>query len=110
MSKLKKSISGKVRNASKYASLLGLISFYMYSAMAYASSGGLTQVDDFMEKIRQILWDASIPIVTVAIMWAGYKFLFKHADFVECAKIVAGGLLIGSASAIASYLLQGSAG
>jgi hypothetical protein len=44
-------------------------------------------------------------VVTVAIMWAGYKFLFKNADMAECGKILAGGLLIGGAAELAGYLL-----
>jgi glutamate-1-semialdehyde aminotransferase len=43
--------------------------------------------------------------VTCAIMWAGYKFLFKHADIAEVGKILGGGLLVGGAAELAAYLL-----
>ena len=44
-------------------------------------------------------------VVTIAIMWAGYKFLFKHADIAEVGKILAGGLLIGGAAELARYIV-----
>jgi len=70
-----------------------------------ADDGGLAKVNTFVENITSMLTGISIGVVTVAIMWAGYKFLFKHADLAEVGKIVAGGLLIGGAGQLASYLL-----
>jgi len=70
-----------------------------------ASAGGLQKVNTFMENVLTVLRGISITVVTIAIMWAGYKFLFKHADMAECAKILAGGLLIGGASELARFLL-----
>jgi type IV secretory pathway VirB2 component (pilin) len=75
------------------------------SDAAFAQVGGLDKVNSFMDNVLGILRGASIAVVTVAIIWAGYKFLFKHADMGECAKILGGGLLIGSASEIARYML-----
>jgi type IV secretion system protein VirB2/type IV secretion system protein PtlA len=69
------------------------------------AQGGLEKVNTFVENVLLVLDGVSIGVVTVAIMWAGYKFLFKHADIAECGKILAGGLLIGGASELASYLL-----
>ena len=46
-----------------------------------------------------------LAIVTIAIMWAGYKYLFRHADLREIVNILGGGLLIGSSAELARYLL-----
>jgi len=47
----------------------------------------------------------AILITTVAIMWTGYKVMFKHAQFTDVAAILIGGLLIGGAAAIAAILV-----
>lgn len=72
--------------------------------MAYAS-GGLDKVNDFMDNIAGILRGASVITVTVAVMWAGYKFLFTQASVMEVGKIVIAGLLIGGAAEIARYIV-----
>jgi type IV secretory pathway VirB2 component (pilin) len=77
----------------------------MVAEPALAQTGGLQKVDDFLEQVLSILRGASVAVVTIAIIWAGYKFLFKHADIAECGKILGGGLLIGGAAEIARFLL-----
>ncbi len=72
--------------------------------MAHAS-GGLDKVNDFMDNIAGILRGASVITVTVAVMWAGYKFLFTTANVMEVGKIVIAGLLIGGAAEIARYIV-----
>lgn len=69
------------------------------------AAGGLDKVNTFIDNIMTVLQGVSISVVTIAIMWAGYKFLFKHADFAEVGKILGGGLAIGGASQLAVYLL-----
>lgn len=73
---------------------------------ALAQTGGLDKVNTFMDNVLAVLRGVSITTVTIAIMWAGYKFLFKHADIAEIGKILAGGLLIGGAAELARYLLS----
>jgi type IV secretory pathway VirB2 component (pilin) len=69
------------------------------------AQGGLSKVNTFVENVLTVLRGVSISIVTIAIIWAGYKFLFKHADLGEAGKILGGGLLIGGAAELAGYLL-----
>ncbi len=71
----------------------------------FAQAGGLDKVNNFVESVLDVLRGISIGVVTIAIMWAGYKFLFRNADIGECAKILAGGLLIGGAAELAAYML-----
>lgn len=70
-----------------------------------AFAQGLEKVNTFMNNVVAVLRGASLAVVTIAIMWAGYKYLFKHADIAEVGKILAGGLLIGGAAQLAAYLL-----
>jgi type IV secretion system protein VirB2/type IV secretion system protein PtlA len=79
--------------------------FALEPAFAQAASGGLDKVNTFMESILAILRGVSIITVTLAIMWAGYKFLFQHAGLRDLMPIIGGGLLIGGASEVAIYLL-----
>lgn len=81
------------------------LTFLLFAPPAWAD-GGLDKVSGFMDNILKVLSGISIAVVTIAIMWAGYKFLFKHAEISECTKILGGGLLIGGASELAKYLLQ----
>lgn len=83
--------------------LCGLVlSMFFEPALA---AGGLEKVNSFMENILDVLRGISIVVVTIAIMWAGYKYLFRRAEIAECAKILGGGLLIGGASELTQYLL-----
>lgn len=83
---------------------LAVVAALMVAEPAFAQ-GGLDKVNTFVENVLAVLRGISIGVVTIAIMWAGYKFLFKHADMAECGKILAGGLLIGGAAELAAYLL-----
>lgn len=71
----------------------------------FAHAAGLDKVNEFMENIAGILRGASVVTVTVAVMWAGYKFLFMNATVMEVMKIVIAGLLIGGAAEIARYIV-----
>ncbi|AIV73610.1 MULTISPECIES: TrbC/VirB2 family protein [Pseudomonadota] len=93
--------------ASRAVPLLALVAVLALFAVEPAfAQGGLDKVNTFMDNVLSILRGVSITVVTIAIMWAGYKFLFKHADIAECAKILAGGLLIGGAAELARFLLN----
>lgn len=93
--------------ASRAVPLAALVAVIALFAVEPAfAQGGLDKVNTFMDNVLSILRGVSITVVTIAIMWAGYKFLFKHADIAECAKILAGGLLIGGAAELARFLLN----
>lgn len=89
------------------AVMIGLLvlSVLFVAEPALAQTGGLDRVNTFMDNVLSILRGVSITTVTIAIMWAGYKYLFKHADVAEVGKILAGGLLIGGAAELAIFLL-----
>lgn len=92
-------------NSSTHAVWFAFLSVAVWFAPEYAHAGGLDKVNNFMDNIAGILSGAAIITVTVAIMWAGYKFLFTQANVMEVGKIVIAGLLIGGAAEIASYIV-----
>lgn len=72
---------------------------------AFAQVGGLTKVTTLIDSVSTLLRGISIAVVTIAFMWAGYKFLFKHAQLEEVGKILAGGLMIAGSAEFARFLL-----
>jgi hypothetical protein len=100
--KMIKSNNYSTKSIGMTALVLGLA---LVAAEPAFAQGGLEKVNTFVENVLVVLRGISIGVVTVAIMWAGYKFLFKNADMAECGKILAGGLLIGGAAELAGYLL-----
>jgi type IV secretion system protein VirB2/type IV secretion system protein PtlA len=93
-------------NKTKAVSVLAaVVCLALFAAEPAFAQGGLQKVNTFVENVLTVLRGVSIGVVTIAIIWAGYKFLFKHADLGEVGKILGGGLLIGGAAELAGYLL-----
>jgi type IV secretion system protein VirB2/type IV secretion system protein PtlA len=99
-------MNNKTSTTNTITKVTALFAFALLAAIepAYAQ-GGLAKVNTFVDNILLLLRGISIAAVTIAIMWAGYKFLFKHADVAEVGKILAGGLFIGGASELAQWLI-----
>ena len=47
----------------------------------------------------------SIAVVTIAIIWAGFKMIFQGARLADVANVLIGGTLVGGAAAFASYIV-----
>lgn len=86
---------------------------YMTTSVAFAQDGGdgdgggLGVVTTFLENIATILNAASLVVVTIAIVFAGYQIAFNNKRISDVAPVLLGGVLIGGASAIAGMLLAG---
>lgn len=73
--------------------------------------GGTDQkVCGFFNNINGLLNIASIAVVTIAVIFAGYQIAFAHKRIADVAPILIGGLLIGAAGQIAKMLLGESTG
>lgn len=70
-----------------------------------ASAAGLDSANAFLQKVIDILRGAGILVVSLAIIWTGYKILFGGASFREMAPLFIGALFIGGATTFASYLI-----
>ena len=62
-----------------------------------------------MKNVYSILKVASILIVTIAVIFAGYQIAFAHKRISDVAPILIGGLLIGAAAQIASMVIGNNA-
>lgn len=91
----------------------------VYAVLAYATTsvafaqdadggdgGGLGVISAFLNNISTILNAASLVVVTIAIVFAGYQIAFNNKRISEVAPVLLGGVLIGGASAIAGMLLN----
>ena len=66
-------------------------------------------VTDFLNNIGEILNAASLVVVTIAIVFAGYQIAFNNKRISEVAPVLIGGVLIGGASQIAAMLINSGA-
>ena len=88
------------------AALVGAV----FAPQAFAQDFGGTdeKVCGFFNSINGLLSIASIAVVTIAVIFAGYQIAFAHKRIADVAPILIGGLLIGAAGQIASMLLGDS--
>ncbi|HDS0949128.1 TPA: TrbC/VirB2 family protein [Stenotrophomonas maltophilia] len=63
------------------------------------------KVCGFFNNINGLLNIASIAVVTIAVIFAGYQIAFAHKRIADVAPILIGGVLIGAAGQIARMLL-----
>jgi type IV secretion system protein VirB2 len=73
-------------------------------------AGACSNVVTFFKNFEKILKAASVIIVTIAIVFAGYQIAFAHKRLSDVAPILIGGLLIGGAAAIAGWFTESWAG
>lgn len=88
---------------------LGLLA-YSSAIWAQDFGGTDTKVCGFFNSLNGLLNMASIAVVTIAIVFAGYQIAFAHKRIADVAPILIGGLLIGAAAQIARMLLGPEAG
>lgn len=69
----------------------------------YEDSEG--SVCTFLGSINNLLTIASIAVVTIAVIFAGYQIAFAHKRISDVAPILIGGLLIGAAGQIAAMIM-----
>ncbi|MBQ9292935.1 MAG: TrbC/VirB2 family protein, partial [Campylobacter sp.] len=95
------------KNYSKLFQLLFVVfalSCVIFPDVAFAA-GGLTKAKTLLETVADWLQILAVVTVTIAILVVGYKVLFGGQTIRECTPIIIGGLLIASASEIASLLM-----
>lgn len=81
---------------------LAVAPFALMSSSAFAD---FSTANKLLTDVQIGLKGFSLVVVTIAILIAGYKILFQGQTFREVAPILIGGVLIGSASTIASIFV-----
>jgi type IV secretion system protein VirB2 len=66
------------------------------------------KVCGFFSSIKNILNAASVVVVTVAVIFAGYQIAFAHKRISDVTPALIGGVLIGAAAQIARTVVQGN--
>lgn len=74
-------------------------------ALAQDGSGAKTSVTTFFTNLNNLLNVASMAVVTIAVIFAGYQIAFNHKRISDVAPVLIGGFLIGAAAQIAKMLL-----
>lgn len=76
------------------------------AAMAQSDfTAACDKVTGFFARFETILRVASISIVTIAVVFAGYQIAFAHKRLSDVAPVLIGGLLIGGAATIAGWFV-----
>ena len=70
-----------------------------------AMAQGFDKINTTVTNIQAILVTISIAVVTIAIIWAGFKMIFQSARLADVANVLIGGTLIGGAAAFASFIV-----
>ncbi|EAL3911383.1 TrbC/VirB2 family protein [Campylobacter vulpis] len=69
-------------------------------------AGGIDKVNTFLQNLSTALYAIGAILLTIAFMWGGSKIMFQGQTLREVAPIFIGGVLFGSASAIAGYIIS----
>ena len=94
-----------LRAAGKAAIVVAVALAPMIALAGTGYEGTDAKVEGFLDNITGLLGLASIAVVTIAIIFAGYQIAFNHKRISDVAPILVGGLLIGAAGQIASMVI-----
>jgi len=72
---------------------------------ALVRAQGFDKIEDTVTNVNTILVTISIAVVTIAIIWAGFKMIFQGAPLADVANVLIGGTLVGGAAAFAAYIV-----
>ena len=71
-----------------------------------AGAQGFDKINTTVTNVQAILVTISVAVVTIAIIWAGFKMIFQGARLADVANVLIGGTLIGGAAAFATFIVS----
>lgn len=77
----------------------------VFAANPALAAGGFKRANTVMEKVSIGLHGLAAITITVAVVWIGYKTLWKGESLSQCGYIIIGGILIGGGSEIGALLM-----
>jgi type IV secretion system protein VirB2 len=89
----------KIDRTCRAAALMGTLAPFL------AQAQGFDKINTTVTNVNAILVTISIAVVTIAIIWAGFKMIFQGARLADVANVLIGGTLVGGAAAFASYIV-----
>lgn len=81
-----------------------LATFGLLALAPLAQAQGFERINTTVMNVQAILITISVAVVTISIIWAGFKMIFNGARLADVANVLIGGTLIGGAAAFASYI------
>jgi type IV secretion system protein VirB2 len=88
---------------------LVLVALMTLPAVALAQPSQITgangSVCSFFGSANQLLGYVSVTVVTIAVVFSGYQIAFAHKRIAEVAPVLIGGVLIGAAAQVATWVL-----
>lgn len=87
----------------RFVTILGVMVFLPNLCFA---AGGIDKVNSFLRNLSIALYAIGAIVLTIAIMWAGFKIMFQGQTLQQVAPTFIGGVLVGAASAIAGYIIS----
>lgn len=82
-----------------------LFTLLFAAAPSAALAQGFDKISTTVNNVNSILVTISIAVVTIAIIWAGFKMIFQGARLADVANVLIGGTLVGGAAAFATYIV-----
>jgi type IV secretion system protein VirB2 len=76
-----------------------------FALPSLALAQGFDKINTTVTNVQTILVTVSIAVVTIAIIWAGFKMIFQGARLADVANVLIGGTLVGGAAAFASFIV-----
>jgi type IV secretion system protein VirB2 len=83
----------------------GLLTALSATAPSLSLAQGFEKINTTVTNVNAILITISIAVVTIAIIWAGFKMIFQGARLADVANVLIGGTLVGGAAAFASFIV-----
>lgn len=87
---------------SRFAAFVSTL--FMTASPAFAD--GFSRANTVMQKVSTGLHGLAAITITVAVIWIGYKTLWKGESLGQCGYIIIGGILIGGGSEIGALLMS----
>jgi type IV secretion system protein VirB2 len=105
-----KTPSTQIRFAGALIATLLAMPGLAFAAGAPDFGGTDSKVTGFLQNVNGLLNLASVAVVTIAVIFAGYQIAFAHKRISDVAPILIGGFLIGAAAQIAKMLVGDTGG
>ena len=83
-----------------------LAALLLATAAPGALAQGFAKINTTVSNVNAILVTISIAVVTIAIIWDGFKMIFQGARLADVSNILIGGTLVGGAAAFASFIVS----
>ncbi len=71
-----------------------------------AQAAGFDRINTTVSNVNAILVTVSVAVVTIAIIWAGFKMIFQGARLADVANVLIGGTLVGGAASFAAFIVN----